>query len=250
MTNCIIIDDERRSREALKKIIDRFLSDKITIVGTAESVQEGVYLIKEKEPELVFLDIEMPNESGFKLFDYFDDIDFEIVFTTAYRQYAIDAFKYSAVDYLLKPINYLDLEETIDRIETKRQKESKGIRVKTLMNNLKSTSESFNKIALPTLEGYQLEKVADIMYCEADENYSKIHTIHKNTILVTRTLKAMEELLQGDVFFRIHKSYLVNLNYIKSYSKIDGYRVTLENGVVLDVATRRNDSFVKALTKR
>ena len=250
MTNCIIIDDERRSREALKKIIDRFLSDKITIVGTAESVQEGVYLIKEKEPELVFLHVEMPNESGFELFDYFHDIYFEIVFTTAYRQYAIDAFKYSAVDYLLKPINYLDLEETIDRIETKRQKESKGIRVKTLMNNLKSTSESFNKIALPTLEGYQLEKVADIMYCEADENYSKIHTIHKNTILVTRTLKAMEELLQGDVFFRIHKSYLVNLNYIKSYSKIDGYRVTLENGVVLDVATRRNDSFVKALTKR
>lgn len=250
MTTCIIIDDERRSRETLKKIIDRFLSDKITVVGMAETVKEGVYLIKEKEPALVFLDIEMPNESGFKLFEYFDDINFEIVFTTAYRQYAIDAFKYSAIDYLLKPINYLDLEETINRVETKRRSNTKDLRAKTLVNNLKSTAESFNKIALPTLEGYQLEKVTNIVYCEADENYTKLYTIQGTSILVTKTLKAMEELLQIDIFFRIHKSYLVNLNYIKSYSKTEGYRVTLENGVVLDVATRRNEAFIKALTKQ
>lgn len=146
MTTCIIIDDERRSRETLKKIIDRFLSDKITVVGMAETVKEGVYLIKEKEPALVFLDIEMPNESGFKLFEYFDDINFEIVFTTAYRQYAIDAFKYSAIDYLLKPINYLDLEETINRVETKRRSNTKDLRAKTLVNNLKAQQKVLIKL--------------------------------------------------------------------------------------------------------
>jgi len=250
MITCIIIDDERRSRETLKKIIDRFLSDKIEVVGMAESVKEGVFLIKENSPELVFLDIEMPNESGFKLFDYFDDIEFEVVFTTAYRQYAIDAFKYSAVDYLLKPINYLDLEEAIERVESKRKTSTKNVRVKTLVNNLKSGSDKFKKIALPTLDGFQLEEIDDIIYCEADENYTKLFINGGNSIMVTKTLKALEELLQNEIFFRIHKSYLVNLNYIKSYSKTDGYRVQLENGVMLDVATRRNEAFIKALTKQ
>ena len=246
----IIIDDERKSRETLQKIIERYFDDKISIVYLASNVKEGVAAINKYNPSLVFLDIEMPEENGFKLFDYFNRYNFEVIFTTAYKQYAIDGIKYSALDYLLKPINYIDLKEVLKRLEEKRERITPNAQIETFLANLNSNSAEFNKIALPTVDGYELERVNNIVYCQAEENYTKIVTNRNDVIMVAKTLKNIETLLPDKMFFRIHKSYLVNLNYIKSYSKSQGYKITLENGVRLDVATRRNDEFLRALTRR
>ncbi|MBU8892421.1 MAG: LytTR family DNA-binding domain-containing protein [Bacteroidales bacterium] len=250
MKSCIIIDDEKNAREALSKIIERYFNNKIKILQLADSVKEGVFAINKYRPDIVFLDIEMPEENGFKLFDYFDIYDFEVIFTTAYKQYAIDAIKFAALDYLLKPINYIDLRDVLVRIEKKENRISNTDQIEAFLNNMTSESANFNKIALPTLDGFQMEKVNNIVYCQAEENYCKIFTTRNEAILVARTLKSIEELLPDELFFRIHKSHLVNMNYIKSYSKTDGYRIILENGIELDVATRRIDEFLKALTKR
>lgn len=250
MRTCIIIDDEKNARETLSKIIERYLNTKIKILYAADSVKEGVFAINKYNPDIVFLDIEMPEENGFKLFEYFDIFNFEVIFTTAYKQYAIDAIKFAALDYLLKPINFIDLRDVLTRLEKKQNKSSNTVQIEAFLNNLNTDSGNFNKIALPTLDGFQLEKVNNIVYCQAEENYCKIFTNRNEVILVARTLKNIDALLPEEIFFRIHKSYLVNMNYIKSYSKSEGYKIILDNGTELDVATRRNDDFIKALTKR
>lgn len=250
MWTSVIIDDERRSRETLQKIIERYFSGQISVVYAAASVEEGVSAIKKYNPGLVFLDIEMPEENGFKLFNYFDYYSFEVIFTTAYKQYAIDAIKYSALDYLLKPINYMDLKEVIKRLEEKKNKVPSNAQIETFLSNLNANSAEFNKIAFPTPEGYELIRVNNIVYCQAEENYSRIFTNKNEEITVSKSLKNLENMLPEIMFFRIHKSYIVNLNYIKSYTKLNGYKVTLENGVQLDVATRRNEEFLKALTRQ
>jgi two-component system LytT family response regulator len=250
MKTCIIIDDEKNAREALSKIIERYFDTKLKILYAADSIKEAVFAINKYNPDIVFLDIEMPEENGFKLFEYFDIYNFEVIFTTAYKQYAIDAIKFAALDYLLKPINYIDLRDVLTRLDKKESSSSNAVQIEAFLNNLNPDPGNFNKIALPTLDGFQLEKVNNIVFCQAEENYCKIFTNRNEVILVARTLKNIEELLPEEIFFRIHKSYLVNMNYIKSYSKSDGYKVILENGTELDVATRRNDDFIKALTRR
>lgn len=250
MISCIIIDDERKAREAFAKIIERYFKDKMQVFSTAASVKEGVYAINKFNPDIVFLDIEMPEESGFHLFDHFDKINFEVIFTTAYDQYAIRAIQYSAIDYLLKPINFIDLREALLRFENRINEKSKQERIDILLSNMNLGNSIKSKVALPTLIGFQMEKINDIIYCEADQNYTRIYLVSDRSIVVSKTLKLIEELLPPEVFFRIHKTYLINLNYIKTYSRTDGHKVFLENGIQLDVAGRRTDDFIKALTNR
>lgn len=219
------------------------------MLHSADSVKDGVCAINKFNPELVFLDIEMPVENGFKLFEYFDKVTFEVVFLTAYKNYAINAIKYSAFDYLLKPLDYIELGEAVKRYEKKRKENNYNNRVQTLMSNLNAGADIQAKIALPTMTGYVMEKINHIMYCEADENYTKIYTVNGQTVLVSRTLKTVEELLPPEYFFRIHKSFLVNLNYVKSFDRSEGHRILLENGTLIDVATRRIDEFLRILTK-
>lgn len=246
---CIIIDDERIAREAFQDICERYLKDKLEVRGLAGSVKEGVELIKKHQPEIVFLDIEMPVESGFKLFDYFTKYTFEVIFTTAFKQYAIDAVKYAALDYLLKPINFIDLREALIRYEKKRSTNTSQVRIETLLSNLSVGVDMNQKVAFPTMDGYQMEKLNDIMYCEGDVNYTKIHTYDGRLIMVSRTLKDVEELLSSHYFYRTHKSYLVNLNYIKSYSRSENFGIFLDNNLWLPVSTRKNDEFIQMLTQ-
>ncbi len=250
MIKCIIIDDERKAREVLNKIIDRYFSDKLKVEYLANSVNHGVYAINKFNPDIVFLDIEMPGDNGFKLFEYFDKYNFEVIFTTAFEQYAISAIKYAALDYLLKPINYIDLRDALKRFEEKQNIKSRHERIETLLSNLNIGENIRSKVALPTLNGYQMENINNIIYCEADQNYTKIHTANNQIILVSKTLKIIEDILPPEIFFRIHKTYLVNLNYIKKYFKTDGHRIILENGKELYVANRRTEDFVKALTQK
>ena len=168
MRSCIIIDDEKNAREALAKIIERYFDTKLKILYAADSVKEGVFAINKYHPDIVFLDIEMPEENGFKLFDYFDIYNFEVIFTTAYKQYAIDAIKFAALDYLLKPINFMDLRDVVARLEKKKSTTSNTAQIETFLSNLNNESGNFNKIALPTMDGFQMEKINNIVYCQAE----------------------------------------------------------------------------------
>jgi two-component system LytT family response regulator len=245
---CIIIDDERIARETFQDIIKRYLGDRLEVRGLGESVKDGVDLIKKYNPEIVFLDIEMPVESGFKLFDYFTNYTFEVIFTTAFKQYAIDAIKYAALDYLLKPINFIDLRESLNRYEKKKLTNTSQQRIETLITNLTVGVDINQKVAFPTMDGYQMEKLNDIIYCEGDVNYTKVHLYDGRSILVSRTLKEIEELLDCQYFYRIHKSFVVNLNFVKSYSRSEN-GIHLDNNELLPVSTRKNDEFLSVLTK-
>ena len=248
MYTTVIIDDERKAREALEKIIDRYFSNKYVVVASAESVKAGVEAIKKYNPDIVFLDIEMPEENGFELFKHFPSIPFDVIFTTAYQKYAVKAIKCAALDYLLKPVNQIDLKEAFTRFESNYLKKAQQERINLLLNNVGIGCTVNDKIAFASLTGYEMVNLRDIIYCEADHNYTVLHIASGTTLTVSKTLKSVEELLPEDLFFRVHKKYLVNLNYIKKYSRIHGHKIMMENGDMLDVATRRTDEFIKVIT--
>lgn len=248
MITSVIIDDERNAREAFLKLVDRYLKNKLKVVADLGSVAQGVAAIYKHNPDIVFLDIEMPDENGFKLFDYFDELNFEVIFITAFNQYAVNAIKYSALDYLLKPVNFIDLNDAIKKFEKKDALKSRRERVDLLLSNMNMGNAIKSKVALPTATGYEMKKINDIIYCEGDHNYTRIYLVNHEQVMVSKTLKMVEDLLPKEHFFRIHKSYLVNLNYVQKYIRTDGHVVLLDNGISLDIASRRIDDFVHALT--
>jgi two-component system, LytTR family, response regulator len=250
LITCIVIDDEKKALDTFLKMAGRYFPTRLKVLGLASSVKEGVTIIRELEPDMVFLDIEMPIENGFKLFEYFDEIPFVVVFLTAYKHYAIDAIRYAAFDYLLKPLDAEDLGRVVNRYEKKNHSSQQSERIQALLSNISAASDVQIRIALPTLAGYRMERIDNIVFCQADENYTQIYTNSGENILVSRTLKAVEELLPQGYFYRIHKSYLVNLNFVKEYTRADGHHILLDNGVTLEVATRRQDEFIKLLTHR
>ncbi len=250
MITCIIIDDEKPARDTLELMLLRYFPEKIKILAKAESLKEGVFAIYKSHPDLVFLDIEMPEENGTNIFNYFQRINFSVIFTTAYREYAIKAIKLAALDYILKPVSVDDLKEAIALYEKRQLSAVSAENIEKLISVLNPSATRVEKVPLPTFSGFQLEKVNSIMYCEADQNYTKVFTVDGEKLLISKPLNAVQSLLPDDIFYRIHKSHIVNLNYIKTYSRAEGFHVILENGVKLDVATRRNEDFLKALTKR
>lgn len=249
MITCIIIDDEKPAREFLTKLIKQYFDKKLIVLDSVESVEKGVEVINKLHPELIFLDIEMKGEDGFQLFKYFDNVFFDIIFTTAHKDYAINAIKHAALDYLLKPINFVDLNEAIKRLERKQTAATNQYRINALLDNLNTDSAQFNKIAIPTQTGYELEKISNIIYCEGLDNYAKIITLQGKEIVITKTLKYLEETLPNSVFVRIHKSTLINLNYVANYNRVDGYSVTMTNGKKLDVSYRKNEYLVNTIFK-
>ncbi len=247
MINCVIIDDEKPARDSLELMLGHYFHDKVRIIGKAESLKEGILLIYKHNPDLVFLDIEMPEENGFMLFNYFQQVKFSVIFTTAYKEYAIKAIKVAALDYLLKPISVEDLREAISLYEKRLFSGIEKESIEKLIGVL-NPSTNVEKIALPTFYGFQMEKTGDIIYFEADENYTKVHTISGKVLLVSRSIGDLEKTISPNTFFRIHRSYIVNLNFVKAFNRNDGYFVTMENGAKLDVAARRKDDLIKTLT--
>lgn len=248
MISCIIIDDEKPARDTLNLMLKRFFPEKVEVVAMAASLKEGVMAIYENKPGLVFLDIEMPGEDGFKIFNYFQKVDFSVIFVTAYSEYAIKAIKVAALDYIMKPVGIDNLKEAISLFEKKNEKSVSNNSIIKLISALQPTSAVVSKVALPTLTGFQLEKVSDIIYCEADQNYTRVYTSNTEKLLVSKPLSAIQDMLPENLFYRIHKSYLVNLNFIKNFCNTDGAHVILENGTKLDVAGRRKNGFIQVLT--
>lgn len=242
MIKCIIVDDEKPAQESLKGLITQYFND-LTIVGIASSVKEARVLIEQKIPDLVFLDIDMPEENGLELLKNKGVIEYNVIFTTAYEQYAINAIKYSALDYLLKPISLTELKGAVTKAFKAKSTIVNQERFNLLLSNISNNSQQFSKIALPLNDGYEMIKVSDIVYCKADGNYSHVYLINQKQLLVSKTLGWFEELLPSESFFRIHKSYMINLNLIKKYNKLDG-NVIMETGEKIDVADRVKKDFL------
>lgn len=250
MITCIIIDDEEDSRDALELILKRYFPDRAKVLDKAGSLKEGVFSINEHKPDIVFLDIEMQDDNGFNLFKYFQEIDFSVIFVTAYKEYAIKAVKVAALDYLLKPISVNDLKSALDLYEQKKNKGIKSESLQSLTGLLNPGTFVNEKVALPTFTGYHVEKISSIIYCEADQNYTNVFTTDNGELLISKPLNSIQNLLPDSIFFRIHKSFLINLNYVRSFNRLEGLYVILENGKKLDVAFRRKDDFLKVLTRK
>ena len=245
MVRSIIIDDEMKSRESLRILLEEFC-DNVEVMELCQNVEEGVQAILQHKPDVIFLDIQMQRETGFDLLTKIKPIDFEIIFTTAYSEYAIKAFKFSAIDYLLKPINIEELKRAVYKVEKKLNVRIAD-RVEQLIQNLRPATAHNFKLALPTSDGLIFVKVEDIIYCEASSNYTEIFTLDGKKHLVSRTLKEYEDLLAEHNFFRIHNSHLINLGSIKKYVRGEGGYVIMSNDKSLDVSKRKKEAFLSKL---
>jgi two-component system, LytTR family, response regulator len=242
MLTAIIIDDEQNGRIALRQKLQDYCRN-VRISGEAENAEEGIRLIETLRPEIVFLDIEMPRMDGFEMLHRLTEKKFHLIFTTAYDQYAIKAIKYSAFDYLLKPIDIEELKTTIGKISSQSGSHTE-VKWAALEQNLRGKN-MLAKIAIPTLEGILFFNISDIIHLEAQSNYTVIHFKDHHKLTASRTLKEFEELLPNDTFFRPHHSHLINLNYIKRYLKGDGGQIEMQNGNYVDVARRKKEEFLK-----
>lgn len=244
MNKIIIVDDSSTSRITLEKYISKIFSEKFIVVAICEDSESAKIAIKANKPDLVFLDVEMPNKNGFELLKEIKSVNFEVIFTTSHPNYAIKAIKADALDYLIKPINLNDLDVAIRRFENKKITKEK---VKTKNIKAEVSNDLIKKIAFSTDTGYEFIKVNSILYCEANSNYCRIFCTDGKEILLAKTLKTIQEqLLQSNLFHRIHKSYLVNLNYIVRLNKSGSLEVELQNGVKLPVSFRQKDNFINA----
>lgn len=248
MINCIIVDDEPKSRESLKILLEDFCQNAV-VKALCQDVAEAVDAIQMHKPDVVFLDIHLQRETGFDLLTRLNDVNFEVIFTTAYSEYAIKAFKFSAIDYLLKPIDIEELKRALAKVE-KRMNDTISDRLKQLIQNLKAPSTENYKLALPTSDGLVFVKVNDILYCEASSNYTLIFTFDGKKHVVSRTLKEYEDMLSEHNFFRIHNSYLINLNAIKKYVRGEGGYVVMANDQSLDVSKRKKEAFLLKIGAR
>lgn len=243
MFKTIIVDDEPKNLRVLKKLLQDFCPQ-IQVIGEAGDVKQAQEIIRQLKPDLVILDIEMPYGNAFDLLDSLMPVDFEIIFITAFDTYSLKAFKYSALDYLLKPVDIAELQSATNKAIQKITGKNINQQLGLLLSNMKSNQSHLQKIAIPTVDGFVFMNVEDIIRCEANGAYTTIFTIDKEKILASRNIKEYEELLPPSNFCRIHNSHLINLNHIKKYSKGRGGNVIMEDGAVLEVASRRRDEFL------
>lgn len=238
MVKAIIVDDEKKGRDSLRNLVKNFCQG-ITIVGEAENVDEAEKLINLVEPDIVFLDIEMPTHNGFELFNRFTEINFKPIFTTAYNQYAIKAFKYSAIDYLLKPIDPEELQEAVNRYEkfgVKGVQESK--------DKLSKFIKQENKLGISTVSGIVFIDIEDIVRCEASRNYTEIYLNGGNFVTASKNLQEFESILLGKGFLRIHRSHLINSNRILKIVKGTSAKLILDEGTELPISNSRKDDLL------
>jgi two-component system LytT family response regulator len=246
MITAVIIDDENKGRLALKQKLSGYCPQ-VTVVGEAANGEEGIQLIQALDPGIVFLDIEMPRMDGFEMLQHLGEKNFHLIFTTAYDQYAIKAIRYAAFDYLLKPVDIIELQNAVRNVEEHTGQHQNAERLEMLHQNLNHQFH-LNKIAIPTMEGLLFFNISDIIYLQADSNYSTVHFAKEpKSLLTTRTLRDFEEILPASQFFRPHHSFIINLDYIKRYIKGDGGQIELQNGHYVDVSRSRKGEFMKII---
>jgi two-component system, LytTR family, response regulator len=248
MIRSVLIDDESNSLEMMEWLLKTYCPQ-VTIEAMCNAADKGIEAIKKYRPDVVFLDIEMPHMNGFDMLEQFDKLFFDVVFCTAYDQFALKAFKYSALNYLLKPVDPDDLRETIQRLEEKRSAPSKE-QIELLLQNIRQTMKpSVQRIALTTNDGMIFVATQDILYCQAESNYTTIVLKDAKKIMVSKVLKDIDETLSSSDFFRIHNSYLINLNRIKKFVRGEGGYVIMDDGTSISISRSRRQEFMEQFSK-
>lgn len=245
----IIVDDSSQARKLLKLMINEHI-EHLHCDAEAENVLQAAELIKTYRPQLVFLDIEMPEKSGLQLVDEIsrDDINYEIIFTTAFNEYALNAFRLSAIDYLLKPIDEEQLIQAVNKVKQKIEWQSTRLNLELLKKNFRKEGEETLRIA--DSEGYVNVPVRKIMFVEADGSYCKIHTAENKIIVVSKNLKHIENSLNGlPYMMRVHRSYIINMNFIERFDKSDRGKIIMQNKALIDLSRDRRNEFLEAFNK-
>lgn len=238
----ILVDDEKASRVSLRSFIQSYCPQ-IELLGEAVNIEEAAYLIAEHDPEILFLDIEMPHGNGFDLLDKYQKPKFQVIFVTAFSHYAMKALKLAAAQYLLKPIDINELEQAVHQVCQNIDEEKKWEHTVLLLENIKS--EKFKKIVIPLMTGFEVVDPDAVFYIEADDNFSIIHLKDRKPLMACRKLKFYEENLSEAGFYRVHRSTIVNLNHVVKYTKGKAAFVTLSNGKEVDISLSRKSGFVE-----
>jgi len=243
----VIVDDEANCL----KMLEWELSDRcpeVEVVRICSTGKAGLMAIKEEQPDIVFLDIEMPYLNGFEVLELVPEVNFDVIFTTAYDKFAVRAFKSSATDYLLKPIDGDELRVAVDKVLEKRKQSAPNTDVKFLLQQLEAAKNNkIQRVALPTFEGLTFVQTDEIIYCQSDNNYCNVILTEGRKMLISKTLKEVEEMLSSDLFFRVHNSFFVNLKKVANYVKADGGALIMTNGDEVRVSRSRKDRLMELL---
>ncbi|MEO7121193.1 MAG: LytTR family DNA-binding domain-containing protein, partial [Ginsengibacter sp.] len=244
-------DDETPSRNFLTKMLQQYFPE-ISIVGDAATVEEGLEKIRECDPNIVFLDIQLKEKTGFDLLNSLSEIKFNLVFTTAFDQYAIKAFRFNAIDYLLKPIVISELIEAMNKAKQRITASQSATReqVDQLCKDIKNPQKIHEQISVPSADGFIIIPLREIIYCHASSNYTEFHLIDKKRLTSSYTLKHYDEILTSQSFFRAHRSYLINLAHVKMFRKADGGNIVMSNGDEIELAQTHKDEFLRLLNIR
>lgn len=249
MLKAVIVDDENSGIESLKRLLKKNHSE-IEVVATAGSVEEGIAKIEALSPDVLFLDIELPDGSGFDILEVIEQKNLSVIFTTAHNQYAIRAIKFAALDYLLKPLDGEELATAVSKLAEQNPNDSRREHVRLLQNNIRNTQgDNFGKIALPTTEGFMFVEVENIIRCEAQSNYTQFYFVGGEKNLVSKTLGEFEDLLLGCNFLRVHNSHLINMKHAKKYVRGKGGFVVMSDGAMVEVSVRKKDAFIQQLAR-
>ena len=248
MIRAVLVDDETDSIRVLERLLETFCPQ-VSIVGKADGVETALRVIQDSLPDLVILDIEMTQGNAFDLLNQLQPIAFQVIFVTAFDNYAVRAFKYSAVDYLLKPVDIDDLRNALGRVTEKTQEKDMMGKMKVLLDNMGTLNLSQQKMALPTMTGLMFVAIRDIIRFEAKGNYTLIFLNNGDKVTASRNIKDYEDLLPGSIFCRIHHSHIINLQNIQKYQKGRGGYVIMEDGSSIEVASRRREEFLRRLLK-
>lgn len=244
MIKSVIIDDKSANTDTLEKLLALYCPQ-VQICGTAGNIEEGYRVIREYKPSLIFLDIEMPNGNGFDLLKKFDTLTFEVIFTTAYNQYAVQAFRENVLDYLLKPIDIEALQQAVTKAEQRISQKQTNDYLVQYLQNLQPANNT--KISIPVQDGYLFLNYQDIIRCEASDSYSFFYTIDGKKILTSMRLKECEMLLPPGQFFRVHHSHIINLQYLVRYIRGRGGSVVMQDRSTVEVSAGKKDAFLERL---
>lgn len=247
MIKAIIVDDEEHAVSRLSNLLDTYCPE-VDIIAVCLDIETAFEQISLLKPQVVFLDVQIHNLTGFDLLKKFNRIDFKIIFKTAYEKYAVQAFRFSAIDYLLKPVDPDDLIEAVKKIHDIQEKEKTLENLSIVSQNISHFKRQDKKITIPTIQGIEILNIRDIMYCKSDVNYTTLFLKSDKKITVAKTLKEFEGILAPYDFFRVHNSYLINLSFVKSYNKGKGGYIKLENGTEIEVSVRRKEPFLQKLS--
>ena len=248
MIRTVLVDDEREGLDVLEYDLGKLDLD-ILIVGKFDAPREALEFLRNNTIDVLLLDIEMPWMSGFELLDQLGDVPFKVIFVTAYDQYAVQAFRYYAIDYLLKPVTREQLKEAVTRVVSGPSGGRDSAHFKELMAMIDRSQNQFKRFVVPTLEGYELIEIADIIRCQADNNYVNVFLADGSRILMSRSLKYVQGILEDHDFFRTHQSHLINLQHVKRYIKTDGGQIIMSDNSTVGLSRGKKDEFVQKLKR-